>query len=127
VEILAADRATGGVRTLLTESAETALKNQIDEVFAGNHGFHVLDDGNGFLWLSARDGWNHIYRYDWNGTLIAQLTRGSWPVYDVRHLGTDGFVYFTAAIDTTRPYDVHVCRVPETGGTIERLTREKGI
>lgn len=33
-----------------------------------------------FLWLSERDGFNHIYHYDTTGKLIAQITRGNWIV-----------------------------------------------
>jgi dipeptidyl aminopeptidase/acylaminoacyl peptidase len=126
VDIVAANRETGAVRTLLTETAETFVKIQHDP-FAGRHGFHVLPDGSGFVWLSTRDGWNHIYRYDWNGGLVGRLTSGGWPVYEVKQVGNDGFVYFTAAIDPARPYDVHVCRVPLNGGAVEQLTREQGI
>jgi dipeptidyl-peptidase 4 len=125
VDIVAANRETGAVRTLMTESAPTAVKIQLDEVFCYEHGFRLLADG--FLWLSTRDGWNHIYRYDENGRLIGQLTSGEWPVYEIAHIGADGFVYFTAARDTARPYDLHVCRVPLSGGRVEQLTHEKGI
>jgi dipeptidyl-peptidase 4 len=127
VDIVAAHRETGAVRMLLTESAATFVKIQHESMFYGNHEFRLLPDGRGFLWLSTRDGWNHIYRYDMNGRLIGQLTSGDWPVYEVVQIGADGLVYFSAAIDTARPYDVHVCRVPLNGGKIEQLTHEKGI
>jgi dipeptidyl aminopeptidase/acylaminoacyl peptidase len=127
VEIFAADRSTGAVRVLMTERASTAVKIQHDAVFSGEHGFRMLADGSGFLWLSTRDGWNHLYHYDRNGQLIAQLTSGAWSVYEISHVGRDGFVYFTAAHDTARPYDLHVCRVSLTHRAVERLTRERGI
>ena len=127
VQIIAVSRQTGAVRTLMTENAPTAVKIQLEEVFSGAHGFHLLPGGDGFLWLSTRDGWRHLYRYDRTGQLLAQLTCGDWPVYEVSHIGTDGFLYFTAAIDTARPYDLHICRVPLNGGEVERLTREQGI
>jgi dipeptidyl aminopeptidase/acylaminoacyl peptidase len=127
VQIVAASRETGAIRTLMTESAPTAVKVQLDEVFSGAHGFHLLPDGEGFLWLSTRDGWNHLYRYDMKGRLLAQLTCGNWPVQEVSHIAADGFVYFTAAIDTARPYDLHVCRISLNGGKVEQLTQEKGI
>jgi dipeptidyl-peptidase-4 len=127
VDIFIAHRDTGAVRSLLTESAASFVKIQSEAMYAGAHGFWMLPDGSGFLWMSTRDGWNHLYRYDWNGQLIGQLTSGDWPVYDVEQIGIDGFVYFTAAINSVRPYDVHVCRVQLKGGRIEQLTREAGI
>jgi dipeptidyl-peptidase 4 len=127
VEIVAVNREDGSIRALMTEYSDTAVKIQIEEVFAGDHGFHVLPDGSGFLWTSTRDGWNHLYRYDWSGRLRSQLTTGDWPVYRLERVGEDGFVYFTAARHCARPYDVHICRVPLDGGHIEQLTQESGI
>jgi dipeptidyl-peptidase-4 len=127
VEILAVSRETGATRTLLSECASTAVKNQLEDVFSGAHGFYLLADGRGYLWLSTRDGWNHLYRYDMDGRLLGQLTSGEWPVYEVSHLGTNGWVYFTGAVDKARPYDLHVCRVPLEGGAVEQLTQEPGI
>lgn len=127
VEIVAARRETGEVRRVLQETAPTFVKVQHEAMFYGEHGFRLLPEGSGFLWLSTRDGWSHIYHYGIDGTLMGQLTRGGWPVQDVKHVGTDGFVYFTASIDTARPYDVHVCRVPLTGGRVEQLTHEHGL
>jgi dipeptidyl aminopeptidase/acylaminoacyl peptidase len=126
VDILAAHRETGAVRTLLTEQTSTFVKIQ-HEAWSGAHGFTRLPDGSGFLWESTRNGWNHLYRYTWDGELVGQLTAGDWPVHGVEHVGADGLVYFTAAIDSARPYDVHVCRTALAGGRVEQLTRERGI
>ncbi len=38
-----------------------------------------LDD-NSFIWTSELDGWNHIYHYKNDGTLINQVTSGEWEV-----------------------------------------------
>jgi len=127
VEIIAAHRETGVIRALLKENAGTFVKIWHNAIFAGDHGFWRLPGGSGFLWSSTRDGWNHLYRYDMSGRPVGQLTCGTWPVHDVVSIGVDDFIYFTASIDTERPYDVHVCRVPLDGGPVERLTREKGI
>ena len=126
VEIVAASRESGGVRTLMSETATTCVKNY-EALHLGEHGFCLLPEGSGFLWLSTRDGWNHLYHYDMEGHLVRQLTRGAWPVYSIEHVDADGFVYFCAACDSTRPYDVHVCRTPLKGGPITQLTQEKGL
>lgn len=36
-----------------------------------------------FVWFSERDGYQHLYLYDINGTLIRQLTQGPWVVTDL--------------------------------------------
>ena len=35
---------------------------------------------NSFIWTSELDGWNHIYHYKNDGTLINQVTSGAWEV-----------------------------------------------
>ncbi|PQJ80772.1 S9 family peptidase [Polaribacter porphyrae] len=35
---------------------------------------------NSFIWTSEKDGFNHIYHYDFNGKLINQITNGKWEV-----------------------------------------------
>lgn len=36
-----------------------------------------------FLWRSERDGYDHIYRYSIDGTLLNQVTKGKWVVKDL--------------------------------------------
>ena len=40
-----------------------------------------LDD-NSFIWTSEKDGWNHIYHYNADGSLKNQVTSGNWEVTD---------------------------------------------
>jgi dipeptidyl-peptidase-4 len=40
-----------------------------------------------FFWISDADGWQHIYRYDYSGKLINQVTSGPWTVTRIE--GTD--------------------------------------
>jgi len=119
VDVLAADARTGRTRHLFTEEGETFVRIQHDVYYERKLGLTVLPDG--ILWLSERSGWNHLYRYDLEGNLVAQLTDGDFRVDGVVGLA-DGFVYLTARTDTERPYDVHVCRVPLAGGELEVLT-----
>lgn len=41
---------------------------------------HFFDGG--FVFCSERDGWNHIYQYDLNGTLKKQVTKGKFEILD---------------------------------------------
>ncbi len=84
-------------------------------------------DAQRFLWLSERDGWRHIYLYDLTGKLLKQITSGSFPV--VRVITVDdkrAWIYFTAHVDATRPYDTHLCRVDLNGQRSARLTESSG-
>ena len=117
LRIMRADAATGTSRTILTETRATYIDTPmtlapvlVRPLAAG-----------GLLYLSERDGWRHIYRYDDEGKLLRRLTSGTWPVEDLIRIERDQ-VYFTAVREA--PYTAALYRVPLGGGPIERLTPE---
>jgi dipeptidyl aminopeptidase/acylaminoacyl peptidase len=127
VEILAADPVTGKIRSVMTESGDTFIKNHQEVYSRGKEGFTLLPDGSGFVWESERDGWNHLYLYDMEGNLQRQLTRGAFPVLDVVAMDQkSGWVYLTAHGDAERPYDTHLYRVNLDGQGFAQLTKGKG-
>ncbi len=124
---MAADAGDGSVRTLFTETADTFVKIQHDDVSFGNTGFTALPNGDGFVWVSTRDGWNHLYLYDNGGRRERQLTRGGYPVLEVQKIDqADGWVYFTAHGESPRVYDTHLYRVALDGDGVQRLTEGEG-
>ena len=82
--------------------AETAMSKNIlveqSEIWINlNHGLTFLESENEFLWQSERSGFNHIYHYKNDGTLINQLTDGNWVVSGSVKVDEDaGDVYFSA-------------------------------
>ena len=57
---------------------------------------HFLEDG-GFLWLSLRTGYHHLYRYDADGRLKGALTAGPWDVRALKGVAEKkGQIYFEA-------------------------------
>ncbi|RRN65433.1 S9 family peptidase [Caulobacter sp. 602-1] len=71
LDLIAFDPATGAGKTILTETDPHFIE-LLDN-------FKALKDGT-FLWGSERDGASHLYRYAADGKLIAQITKGDWPV-----------------------------------------------
>ncbi|NIJ38796.1 dipeptidyl aminopeptidase/acylaminoacyl peptidase [Sphingopyxis panaciterrae] len=125
--LFGADPATGAVRAIFSETAETFVRIQHD-VICGRSGCTILPNDLGFLWESERDGWKHLYHYALDGTLRNQVTCGDWPVCEVQGVDAEaGLVYFTAHHDQARPYDTHLCRAPLAGGRAERLTEGEGV
>ena len=50
-----------------------------------------------FFWISDRDGWQHIYRYDYAGKLLNQVTRGRWSVTRIEGIDAQrGAIYYTS-------------------------------
>lgn len=88
LEILAANATTGESRVFYDETNDYYIDITDDWTF--------VDDGNTFLMTSEKSGYNHIYMYLLDGTLVKQLTTGNWDVTQV--YGFDGKeVYFQAA------------------------------
>lgn len=86
-----------------------------------------LPDQSGFLWMSERDGWRHVYRYGYDGALKGQVTTGAFPVHRiVRVDSVKRQVYVIASGDSARPYDRHVYRVALDGTGFTALTTAPG-
>ena len=113
------DAVTGNfVKTLFEEKNERYVEPQQPMVF-------LKKNPQQFLWQSQRDGFNHLYLYDINGTMIGQLTKGNWVVTD--NYGTDKdekFVYFAARAE--RPVEKDIYSVEIATAKITRLTTERG-
>lgn len=124
--VLAANPETGAVRELFEEASATFVRIHHDIYFGRKLGLTLTADGKHILWLSERDGWKHLYQYDLDGQLVAQLTSGRWTVESVVRVSS-GHVYFTAHSDPDRPYDLHLCRVSLGGGPLQQLTQGAGI
>ncbi len=75
------DATTGKlVKTLFEETDKRYVEPENDLYF-------IPGKDNEFLWFSERDGYNHLYRYNTNGKLLNQVTKGNWAVLNI--LGID--------------------------------------
>jgi dipeptidyl-peptidase-4 len=91
-----------------------------------------LDGGARFIWTSERSGFNHIYLYQKDGTLIRQLTSGNWTVASTSRNGggvravdeKNGHVWFSGWRET--PLERHLYRVSLSGGEVEQMTPSGG-
>jgi dipeptidyl-peptidase 4 len=117
LELVETTLATGAQRILATETAQTwvPLHNSL----------RFLRDGR-FLWSSERDGFQHLYLASEDGSELAQLTSGAWPVDVLLAVDQDkGLVYFSAGRESPTQRDVY--SVPLAGGDIVRLSTVDGI
>jgi len=121
LDVMAGNPATGSTRMVLSETSEVSIDLYRQQPFT------LLEDGSGFIWLSQRSGWKHVYLYDMNGRLIRQLTEGEFPVVRVASVDAKaGWVYFIAQGDKQRVYDTHLYRVNLEGNGFSRLTEAPG-
>lgn len=99
----------------------TTLFREQTAAFVENTEKPRWQDGFGFLWLSDRDGYKHIYFYANDGKLVQRITDGSFEVKEIEAVDPlGGWVYFSAEADG--PFHTHLYRVPFAGGAPQRLT-----
>src|SRR5581483_966674 len=58
LRIISVDAHTGEARAVVDEQATTFID------YSGKQFTEYLDDSNELIWMSERDGWNHLYLYD---------------------------------------------------------------
>ncbi|MQA29759.1 MAG: prolyl oligopeptidase family serine peptidase [Luteitalea sp.] len=118
VDMLAADLATLSSRTLVHETS----KHFIDPDDAKPPIW--LKDGS-FLWLSARSGWKHLYRFDAGGTLVKQITSGAWELRTLHGIDESaGRVYFSGTERSHIGGDVYRVQLDGTG--LQRISAQPG-
>lgn len=92
MEILLADAINGSLTTLYTETDEAYV--EVPETWM------FLKDGKQMLITSERDGYNHIYLYSLDGTLVRQITSGNYDVVSVAAVDEkNGVIYYTSHED----------------------------
>ena len=93
---------------------------------------HFLKGGREFLWVSERDGWQHIYLYTSEGKLVRQITRGAWmldrPIFGDDPLfqldPRENWLYFAST--NPDPRERQLYRIHLDGAGMERITSEAG-
>ena len=76
--VIEIDAATGATRAIIDEHMPTFF-----EYSAKKYRYDIAD-GKEIIWMSERDGWNHLYLYDGTaGKVKNQITKGPWVVRGV--------------------------------------------
>lgn len=98
--------------------------------YAAKTYFKRLDGTGELLWMSERDGWNHLYLYDAKtGAIKNQITKGEWVVRRVDRVDEGKRqIYFRAMgiRPGQDPYHVHFARVNFDGTGLTVLTEGDG-
>ena len=114
------DAATGEARAVITEEPKTFF------YYSGKKFRHDLEDGKEIIWMSERDGWNHLYLFDGaTGAVKNQITKGDWPVRGVVQVDEKARqIWFSASgmYPGKDPYFVHYYRINFDGTGLTPLT-----
>ncbi|MGQ0813891.1 MAG: S9 family peptidase [Gemmatimonadota bacterium] len=118
------DVRTGARRLIMQEKAKTFI--DVFDFFAGVQDFMIFPEGTReFFWLSDRDGYQHIYRYDYNGKLLNQVTRGSFMVTRIETIDPKTKTIYYASTETS-PLERHLNAVSFDGRSKRKLTQARG-
>jgi dipeptidyl aminopeptidase/acylaminoacyl peptidase len=118
--VIEIDAATGKTRAVIDETMPTFFE------YSAKKYRYDLADGKEIIWMSERDGWNHLYMYDGvTGKVKRQITKGAWLVRSVDWVDTTGKqIYFTASgmYPGKDPYFVHGYKIRFDGTGLTPLT-----
>jgi dipeptidyl aminopeptidase/acylaminoacyl peptidase len=129
LDLSAVEPVAGKARLVLREERPETFVGALDFASEGwSKQLTPLRDNTHFLWMSERDGWRHVYLYDYSGKLERQVTRGAFPVHEVVGAAPGGdSVFLLASPDSAAPYDQPLYQVDLAGGELKRLSPEPGI
>jgi dipeptidyl aminopeptidase/acylaminoacyl peptidase len=118
--VLEVNAAGGKIRPLIEEKSNTFF------CYSGKMYRHDIDDGKEIIWMSERDGWNHLYLYDGSsGQVKNQITKGDWVVRGVDKVDDQRrqiFFHASGMHQGEDPYFQHYFRVNFDGSGLTPLT-----
>jgi dipeptidyl aminopeptidase/acylaminoacyl peptidase len=127
--VIEVDAATGTARALISEEPKTFFTYRTANgslADSGKQFRYDVDDGKEIIWMSERDGWNHLYLYDGiTGTVKNQITKGNWVVRGVQHVDpATRQIWFSAGgmYPGKDPYFAYYYRINFDGTGLTRLT-----
>ena len=116
-QIILAEPSTGDFTQIYSEKNKTWIDFKED--------IHVMENGTGFILRSYKSGWENLYYYGWDGSLIAQITDLSFRVNSLDWVDeAKKLVYFTAT--GTESTDNHGFRVGLDGRNLLQISKGEG-
>ena len=123
--VIEVDAETGQTRAVISEEPETFFN------YSNKRFRHDIDDGREIIWMSERDGWNHLHMLDGEtGQVKHQITKGDWPVRGVDSVDVENRrIWFRAngMNPEQDPYFIHYYRIDFDGTGLVAYTEGDGM
>jgi dipeptidyl-peptidase-4 len=124
LRLIAIDAKNGKTSTVVEEAPDTFV------CYSSKSFYAPLDRTDELIWMSERDGWNHLYLFDAkSGDLKNQITSGRWVVrrVDLVDYNTRQIWFQAGGIHPDQdPYHVHYARIDFDGKNLTLLTHGDG-
>jgi dipeptidyl-peptidase 4 len=124
MRMVSINAATGSVSLSVDENSPTFIDynhKQFD---------YFLDKTDEIIWMSERDGWNHLYLFDSRtGQVKNQITKGNWVVRNVEQVEESNrqITFSASGMNANEdPYHVHYYRIGFDGNDLVKLTEGDG-
>ena len=122
LQVVDVDATNGKTKVLVEDRSETFID------YSSKHYRYDVNDTKEIIWMSERDGWNHLYLIDGNtGNVKNQITKGEWVVRGVEKVDEQNrTIYFTAGgkYEGEDPYNIHYYKIDFDGSNLVDLTPE---
>ena len=119
------DVKTGEGRVVLEEKSDEGWIDVFD-FFAGiDDYFFFPENREEFLWISERDGFKHLHRFDYDGNLMNQVTTGDWQVTNVFAVNSEEDRIYYESTEAS-PLERHLYSIRFDGSDPIQYTTEAG-
>ncbi|HEU5261325.1 MAG TPA: S9 family peptidase [Gemmatimonadales bacterium] len=116
LDLLLADVRSGASRVVMTDT---------DSAWVDANQPHWIDGGKQFLFVSERDGYDQVYLFNRDGSMVRRVTPGGWDALKLYGVDENRRVaYLTGAIDG--PLGRPILRVGLDGRGLVRVSTEPG-
>ncbi len=124
LKLFFSNAASGESKLVMEEKSDKWI--DVFDFFAGiNHLFFFPKDREEFFWISDRDGWSHIYRFNYDGELQNRVTEGEWEVTYVHTVDYDNErIYYNSTEES--PLERHLYSINFDGSDKKKLTDTEG-
>jgi dipeptidyl-peptidase-4 len=117
-QIMIADASTGAVKPILVEKDDAWIELMMARI-------RWIENGKRFLWISERDGWQHVYTVSRDGSDVKLITKGDFDVVNIAGMDeTGGWLYYIASPENAGQRYLFRTKLDGSGGA-ERVTAEK--
>lgn len=114
-QVMIADAKTGAVKTILTEKDDAWIELTMPRM-------RWVEGGKRFLWLSERDGWQHVYSVSRETGDVKLITPGNFDVLSLQGMDeAGGWLFYIASPDNAGQRYLFRTRLDGTG-TAEKMS-----